>query len=128
MEQKSTNRLGIIVMVLVIGIVVAVALFSKPHTSKPLATSPTATSEVHLSETHVMYPGVEGKDALELLKELAPIEQDASGLVVSINNRKADSAKREYWAFYVNGKLSEVGPADYKPKSGDRIEWKIERY
>jgi len=48
--------------------------------------------------------------------------------VVSINGRKADAQKHEYWAFYVNGKLSDVGPADYKTKDGDVVEWKIEKY
>lgn len=76
----------------------------------------------------ISYAGRAGVDALILLKEKAAVEQDASGLVVSINNRKADAGKREYWAFYVNGSLAPVGPAEYKTKDGDRIEWRIDKY
>ena len=79
-------------------------------------------------ERNLTYKGVEGKNALTLLKEKATIEQDASGLVVSINGRKADLGGREYWAFYVNSQMAPVGPADYKTKNEDNIEWKIEKY
>lgn len=74
------------------------------------------------------YKGQTGKDALALLKEKAEAKQDKSGLVVSINGREVMASKREYWAFYVNGKLASVGPADYKTKDSDIIEWRIEKY
>lgn len=74
------------------------------------------------------YRGKEGKDALSLLKEQAAVVQDKSGLVTAINGRKADTVKREYWAFYVNSKMAEVGPLEYKTKDTDMIEWKIEKY
>ena len=77
---------------------------------------------------HISYDGVAGKDALTLLKEKAAVEQDASGLVVAIDRRKPDSSQHEFWAFYVNGQMAQVGPADYKTKAGDKIEWKIEKY
>lgn len=82
-----------------------------------------------LSEAQwVSYQGELGKDALLLLKEKATVETDASGLVVAINGRKADAAKREYWAFYINGTLAQVGPAQYSTTDQDTIEWKIEQY
>lgn len=74
------------------------------------------------------YKGEEGMDALTLLKQQASVGQDASGLVVSINNRKSDNSKHEYWSFFVNQKLAEAGPADYITKDSDQIVWKIERY
>lgn len=74
------------------------------------------------------YKGREGKNALVLLQEKTTVEKDKSSLVVSVNGRKADSQKREYWAFYVNGKLAPVGPADYQTKDTDVIEWRIEKY
>ena len=92
----------------------------------PIITS-TPTSTPIAIET-VLYEGEEGKEALVLLKEQATVEQDASGLVIGINGRKADSEKREYWAFYVNGELAPLGPAEYETKEGDIIEWKIETY
>ena len=74
----------------------------------------------------VSYKGENGKDALTLLKKQATVEQDHSGLVVGINGNKPTG--HEYWAFYVNGKLASVGPADYKTTNTDKIEWKIEKY
>ena len=74
------------------------------------------------------YAGKEGVDALTVMKEKTGVEQAASGLVISINGRKADDKKHEFWAFYVNGKFAEVGPADYITKDGDKIEWKIDHY
>lgn len=121
-----------------IGIIVAIVLFgnialgsflaSKKPTSTPtpIQSGPVVTQAV--SADQISYKGVEGKDALTLLKEKATIEQATSGLVNAINGRKADDAKHEYWSFYVNGKLAEVGALDYKTKEGDVIEWKIETY
>lgn len=86
----------------------------------------------HISVTpiqnSVSYKGEEGKDALVLLKQKYSVTQGASGLVVGINGKKADSKNREYWAFYVNGKMANVGSSDYETKNEDLIEWKIEKY
>jgi hypothetical protein len=74
------------------------------------------------------YKGEESKNALEILKNKAKVEQNLTGLVVSINDRMADATKKEYWSFYVNGKMAQVGPADYNTKNSDLIEWKVEKY
>ncbi len=77
---------------------------------------------------YISYQGVTGKTALDLLNSHVTVEQATSGLVTSINGRKADNNSHEYWAFYINGKLAQVGPAEYITKDGDKIEWKIEKY
>lgn len=92
-------------------------------TSSSASVAPTTSQANTLS-----YVGKAGKDAIALLKEKGTIEQDKSGLVISINGRAADSAKREYWAFYVNGKLADKGPAEYQTADTDTVEWKIETY
>ena len=74
------------------------------------------------------YKGRNGVDALTLLKEKTEVGQDKVGMVISIDKIKANSDKREFWGFYVNGKMAEVGAADYKTKDGDIIDWKIENY
>ncbi|MBM3209551.1 DUF4430 domain-containing protein [Candidatus Shapirobacteria bacterium] len=74
------------------------------------------------------YKGSTGADALTLLKQQAKVEQDSSGLVTSINGQRADARNREYWAFYINGKLAEVGPAFFKTADSDIIGWRMERY
>ena len=74
------------------------------------------------------YQGKTGRDALTVLKNLTTIEQDRSGLVISINGRKADNSKKEYWSFFINGQMAQVGPADFKTTDKDFIEWKIQTY
>ena len=91
-------------------------------------TTPTPKQSVQKKTEIFSYKGEVGKDALSLLKTKTSVEQNSSGLVTLINGRKADDNSHEYWAFYVNGKMAEVGPAENKTKNGDTIEWKIERY
>jgi len=72
-----------------------------------------------------------GKTALDLTKEKADIKtkgEGTSAYVTEINGVMAQDAKKEYWAFYVNGKMATVGAGSYKLKSGDKIEWRIEKY
>ncbi|MDO9027518.1 MAG: DUF4430 domain-containing protein [Candidatus Roizmanbacteria bacterium] len=74
---------------------------------------------------------VVGKTVLDLTKEKANIKTKGEGAntyVTEINGREALNSKKEYWAFYVNGKMAEVGAGSYKLKNKDKIEWKIEKY
>lgn len=80
------------------------------------------------ASTKISYKGEVGKDALTILKQKFLVSQDNSGIINVIAGKKADATKREYWAFYINGKIANVGPADYKTKNTDLIEWKIEKY
>jgi hypothetical protein len=97
-------------------------------TSQAVPTPTVAQSQGKIAADIFRYQGKEGIDALTLLKQLTKVEQDSSGLVTSINNRKADTSKKEYWSFFVNNKMAEVGPADYVTKDTDQIEWKIQTY
>lgn len=108
-----------------------------PTPTPSLTPAPSATTSVTQSissnnfsftDDQATYNGQNGVDALTLLKQFTSVEQDNSGLVVAIDNKKADSSKHQYWAFYINGKLSDVGPSDYKTRDGDKILWKIESY
>ena len=72
-----------------------------------------------------------GKTALELTKEKVNVVtkgEDVNAYVVEINGRSAEDSKKEFWAFYVNGKIAEVGAGSYILKEGDRVEWRIEKY
>jgi len=69
--------------------------------------------------------------ALDLIKEKIKIVTKGEGVdayVVEINGKLAEDSKKEFWAFYVNGKQATVGAGSYKLKEGDRIEWKLETY
>lgn len=89
------------------------------------AVAPTTTSQ----EQEVSYKGVDGKNALELLKSNATVEtQNYEGigeLVVSING--IPSTAENYWIFYVNGEQAQVGAGEYITKSSDQLSWRYER-
>lgn len=92
-------------------------------------TEPTVIQKGQTRKDYYTYKGRNGKTAYQLLEnEHAWTEVNSSGLLTAINFRKADEKKKEFWAFYVNGKMAQVGPWDYKTKNGDIIEWKIEKY
>lgn len=94
------------------------------HNTKPKATITTQNAQT----TYVMYDGVEGQNALDLLKKYATIETKHYSFgdqVTSINGTAGNGPK--YWSFYINGKLADVGAGSYTTKNGDRIEWKLQQ-
>lgn len=90
-----------------------------------------SAKQISVSLNSIVYQINEGKTSLDLLKKYSKVETKGEGVnayVVAIDGKKALSENKEYWAFYVNGKLAEVGAGSYKLKQGDKIEWKIEKY
>lgn len=76
----------------------------------------------------ISYHGVDGKNALELLKSAHQVETQSFSfgeMVQSIDGVKSPAT--DFWAFYVNGKLSDVGAGDYQTKNGDALSWKLVR-
>lgn len=118
--------IGAIIFVLTVNIGLG-AFLSQRKQSASEEKKASIVSEIKTADSF-SYKGEEGKDALTLLKGETNVEQNSSGLVVSINGQKADDKKHEFWAFYVNGKMAEVGPAEYVTKDGEKVEWKIEHY
>lgn len=135
MEKKKKGVLfitfGVIILVLGINFTLGSHLLKQSQTKSTLPSQQTVTKKEQITITHdsFSYQGVEGKTALALLKKKAKnVELSNSGLVVSINGRKAEDSKKEFWAFYVNGEMAQVGPAEYITEDKDLIEWKIEHY
>jgi hypothetical protein len=77
----------------------------------------------------VVYGGVDGRSALDLLKEKYPgveTKQFSFGeMVNAIAGVKAEEGKN-FWSFYVNGQQAQVGASQYVTKNGEKIEWKLE--
>jgi hypothetical protein len=94
--------------------------------TKTVAITPSVTKVI--AQRTVSYTGKDGVDALTLLQQKTAVKQDASGLVTTINGYTANNKQHEYWSFYVNGKMADVGPKEYMTKSSDQIEWRIEKY
>lgn len=116
----KTNITAAIVAVMVVG-GAGVALWS--HGASPKAQITTQQSQT----TNVKYKGIEGNNALDLLKKYAKVETkhySFGDLVISINGTAGNGPK--YWSFYINGKLSDVGAGAYTTHSTDNIEWKLQ--
>lgn len=81
-----------------------------------------------VKQSVLSYHGKTGTTALALLQRSYKVQTKTySGLgeeVTSINGLVADS--HHYWAFYVNGKLAQVGASSYTTNSRDTITWKLE--
>ncbi len=84
-------------------------------------------SNTNVSAASYLYPGQEGKNALELLKAKYPNTttktSTAGEYVTGIDGKEASAT--EYWQFLVNGKEAPVGAGVYETKSSDTIEWKL---
>lgn len=73
----------------------------------------------------------EGDTALDLTRKVVQVEMKGSGeqaFVTTINGRKADDKKHEYWSLAINGKDSEVGAGSYKVQAGDVVAWSLKTY
>jgi len=126
MNKNLKKILLSIVLIVLVAFPFIFLYFSKPVSQTSSQISPTPTAEINLDK--FSYQGQNGLDALTLLKNKTTVEQDKSGMVSSINGRKADNSKHEFWAFYVNDQMATVGSADYITKDTDIINWKIDTY
>jgi hypothetical protein len=75
----------------------------------------------------VLYKGVEGKTALELLMEYADVDTKDTSFgeqVISINGVEQSGDK--YWLYYVNDQPAQMGADQYNTKNRDKIEWRLE--
>lgn len=86
-----------------------------------------SAEQTNIRENGVSYRGVNGQTALAILKQNYKVTTKTySGMgefVTAING--VSPSDSQYWAFYVNGKLAEVGAGSYTTKTGDKIEWKL---
>ena len=98
------------------------------NTSQKADQTKTVTQQ---TTTDVTYKGKEGVTALALLEQAAKTEMNGTGemaYITGINGVTADSAKKEYWAFNVNGVAATVGAGSYITKDSDTITWKLSTY
>lgn len=81
------------------------------------------------AKINISYDGQDGKTALELLKtsgkNVETNKSSAGEYVTKIDGQPVADAKK-YWMFYVNGQQPPVGADQYKTKTGEKIEWKLE--
>lgn len=128
MEQPRNNLKRTLVY---FGALVVIALawkFAVPRTdSNRNSANENTNAVVNTAATvpTVQYEGVDGKNALDLLKESHAVVED-NGFVKSIDGR--ENADPIYWTLYANGAMAQVGAKDYMTKTGDTLEWRYESY
>ncbi|MFA6042507.1 MAG: DUF4430 domain-containing protein [Patescibacteria group bacterium] len=100
---------------------------SNPNTNVANQNVNGTVSNTNTSAASYLYPGQEGKNALELLKAKYPNTttktSTAGEYVTGIDGKEAGAT--EYWQFLVNGTEAPVGAGAYKTKATDTIEWKL---
>ena len=120
----------IIASVLVIaGLSVGGVMWANNAKSTTKAAQTTTTTEQ--PTTSITYKGKAGVTALVLLQQAAKVDMTGTGdlaYVTCINGSAADSAKKQYWEFDVNGAAATVGAGSYVTKDGDSITWKLSSY
>ena len=103
-------------------------IIANKNEPKPAQQSTQTTQIQQKSSTEVSYKGVEGKNALDLLKQSHKVQtktyEGLGELVTSIDGVSPDS--KHFWAFYVNGQQSQVGAGAYTTKGMDTVVWKLE--
>lgn len=100
------------------------ARFENPEANTQVLATPTPEAK----QEYIKYQGVEGANALELLKQKQQVTvKTYAGIgdfVDGINGLQNDSG--HFWSFYVNGAQATVGAGSYTTKATDIIEWKFE--
>lgn len=87
--------------------------------------------QVTLKNNEITYKGQDHISALLLLQGVAKVTISGTGdmaFVTGIDGVKADSAKKQFWSFSVNGKEAAVGAGSYITKNTDTITWKLSTF
>jgi len=127
--------LASLLFILLIGTTGYFQFFPKKEVTKKIKLSRSITVKqivrVDLKISEKKEQIVVGSTALQALYKTHKIQSKglgANAFITAIDGRIASDEKREFWAFYVNGKQADVGAGTYVVKNNDTIEWKIETY
>ena len=146
---NTARKLEIFVIVSIIALIGIIYAFTKQPVSAPITEnqpvnqntavnpntsinpevnpSPTPTRSQEVPTTTIVYPGQDGKTALELLKANHRVDTkhySYGDMVTGIDGITPDSS--HFWAFYINDQISQVGASSYVTKSSDTIKWQID--
>ncbi len=131
MNKKITTL--IVAVIVIAGFAIGTYTYQTNNDHKKTA-EPTTNKKVDAKPKHtantVEYNGKDGKTALELLQTAAKADISGTGAnayVTSINDVVANTSS-EYWAFYINGKLSSVGAGSYTTANTDVIKWELSKF
>jgi len=116
---------NIVAIIIVVGLIGLAGFLVDNRNQKNAQTA----SEKIAGEQIVSYDGVNGKNALEILKSTADIrtEETVIGVFVTkINGIENDN--EHYWMFYVNNELANVSADQYQTNDTDKVQWRYETF
>lgn len=72
----------------------------------------------------------EGESVLDVVSRTRTVEakEYSFGKLVEGIDGVKNGTDEKYWMFYINDEESKIGAAEYKPKAGDKIEWRFKTY
>lgn len=126
---KKIEIFVIVAIIAFIGIIYAFKQKTVPVaiTNNPAVVDQSDSVQQVVPTTTIEYQGVDGKNALELLKASHRVDAkhySFGDLVTGIDGMTPDS--KHFWAIYVNGQFSQVGASTYMTKPTDTIKWEID--
>ncbi len=124
-ELFKAKRLEIFIIVVIIALIGVGYAFTR--TAKAPVTESQQQTSQQTAANGISYHGMDGRNALDLLRvfhQVTTKDTSYGPMVTTIDNVTPD--KNHYWAFYVNGKLADVGAQQYITKNSDLIEWKLD--
>lgn len=119
------KKLSIVIAILV---VIVGGIFGYKYEKNHSTSSGSVTATAQATPSTISYSGVDGKNALDLLKVNHKVDVKTSSFgdyVQGIDGVEGDAG--HFWSFYVNGSMASVGAGAYVSKSTDKIEWKFEK-
>lgn len=133
--MEKARKIEVFIIVAIIGVFGAVYALTHEKVSAPTNETQEQTQDNKDSvqlvpSSTIKYQGQTGQTALELLKSSHRVDTKSTSfgdMVVGVDGVGVDESK-QYWAFYVNGALSQEGAGTYQTKSTDQIEWKVESF
>ena len=115
MTFKRFETFIIVVIIAIVGIIYA-------FTQQPVKSPITESTQQKQTVSTVEYQGLDGKNAMEILKSTHQVEVKSFSfgeMVEAIDGVKPDD--KHFWAMYVNGAFSQVGADQYITKNSDHI-------
>lgn len=125
--MRNKNGILIGLAVLIVGAVIGLAV--PKHRAAATTPTPTPSASAVAPSKDIVIQAVDGQSALTAVEAQQSVEvkhYSFGDLVISINGLA--STDTEGWTFYVNNVQSSVGAGDYMPKSGDKLEFRYEKF
>ncbi|HEX5430058.1 MAG TPA: DUF4430 domain-containing protein [Patescibacteria group bacterium] len=129
-RAKRIEVFIVVVIIAVFGVVYAFTRAPMNTTNNSADNSTTQQPAAQSTSNDITYDGMDGRNALDLLKTFHQVQTKDTSFgpeVVGIDGVVPDPSN-SYWAFYVNGQLSQVGADTYITKAQDKLEWKVEQF